>query len=105
MLNKHFVNSVRCLAEKGDCCAHVLNISDDKDPLNIVTIFQLHPSIKVIKQKDFKEVFDFTLLTTEEVLSEFNKFDPTKSTTASEHSELCIKIIQEVDSQTVESLF
>ena len=63
VLNKHFVNSVRCLAEKGGCSAHVLDINDKKDPLeNIVTRFQLHPSIKAIKQKDFKEVIDLTLL-------------------------------------------
>ena len=49
-------------------------MNDEKDLLeNIVTLFQLHPSIKAIKQKDFKEVFDFTLLTTKEVLSEMNK--------------------------------
>ena len=71
-----------CLAEKGGSSAHVLDINDEKDPLeNIVTRFQLHPSITAIKQKDFKEVFDFTLLTTEEVLSEMNKLDQTKSTT------------------------
>ena len=82
MLNTHFVNSVQCLAEKGGCSANVLNINDDKDSLeNIVTRFQLHPSIMAIKQKKFKEVFDFTLLTTEEVLSELNKLVPTKSTT------------------------
>ena len=71
VLNKHFVNSVRCLAEKGGCSAHVLDINDEKDPLeNIFTRFQLHPSKTAIKQKDFKEVFDITLLTTEAVLSE-----------------------------------
>ena len=68
--------------KKGGCSAHVLNINDDKDPLeNIVTRFQFHPSIMAISQNNFKEVFDFTLLTTEEVLSELNNLDPTKSTT------------------------
>ena len=44
---------MRCLAEKGGCSAHALNINDDKDPLeNIVTGFQLHPSIMAIKLKN-----------------------------------------------------
>ena len=30
ILNKHFVNSVRCLAEKSGCSAHVLDINDKK---------------------------------------------------------------------------
>ena len=46
ILNKHFVNSVRCLAEKGGCSAQVLDINDKKDALeNIITRFQHHPSI------------------------------------------------------------
>ena len=88
---------------KGGCSAHVLNINDDEDPLeNIVTRFQLHPSIKAIKQKDFKEVFDFTLLTTKEVLSELNKLDPTKSTTGisisllKDNSEICAPILTNI---------
>ena len=43
-LNKHFVNSVRCLAEKGGCSAQVLDINDKKDPLdNILTRFSTPP--------------------------------------------------------------
>ena len=41
VLNKHFVNSVRCLAEKGGCSEHVHDDNDEKDLLdNIVTRFQ-----------------------------------------------------------------
>ena len=62
----------------------------------------LHPSIKAIKQKDFIEVFDFTLLTTEEILSELNKLDPTKSTTGisisllKDNSEICAPILTNI---------
>ena len=89
--------------KKGGCSAHVLNINDDKDPLeNIVTRFQFHPSIMAISQNNFKEVFDFTLLTTEEVLSELNKLDPTKSTTGisisllKDNSEICAPILTNI---------
>ena len=81
MLNKHFVNSVRCLAAKGGWSAHILDINDEQDPLdNIVTRFQLRPSTIAIKEKNLKEIFEFTLLTTEEVLPEMNKLDHTEST-------------------------
>ena len=85
---------MRSLAEKGGCSWHVLNINDDKDRLeNIVTHPQLHKSIIAIKQKNFKEVFDFTLLTTKEVLSEMNKLDQHKSKTGISISLLNIRII------------
>ena len=80
VINKHFVNSVRCLAEKGGCSEQVLDIKEKKDPLdNTLTRFHHHSSITAIKQKGFTEEFDFTLFAT--VSSEINKLDPTKSTT------------------------
>ena len=103
VLNKHFVSSVRCLAEKGGCSAHVLDINDEKDTLdNIFTRFKLHPSIIAIKEKSFKEIFDFTLLTTDEVLSEINKLDHTKSTTGisisllKDNSDICAPILTNI---------
>ena len=58
VLNKHFVNSVRYLAERGGCIAHVLDINDEKDPLeNIVNQFQLYLSITAIEQKNSKKYF------------------------------------------------
>ena len=80
--NKHFVNSVGCLAEKSRCSAHILYMNEEQDTVdNIITLFQLHPSIIAIKEKSFKEIFDFTLLTSVKVLLEMNKLDLTKSTT------------------------
>ena len=71
-----------CLAEKGCCSAHVLDINDEKLFLeNIVTRFQHHPSMIAIKQKNFKEAFDFTLFTTKEALMRISKLEQTKSTT------------------------
>ena len=103
VLNKHFVSSVRCLAEKGGCSAHVLDINNEKDTLdNIFTRFKLHPSIIAIKEKSFKEIFDFTLLTTDEVLSEINKLDHTKSTTGisisllKDNSDICAPILTNI---------
>ena len=47
--NKHFVNSVRCLAEKGGCSAHLLDINDKKDALaNIIARFKHQRSILAI---------------------------------------------------------
>ena len=103
VLNKHFINSVRCLAEKGGCSAQVLEINEKKDPLeNILTRFQHHPSITAIKQKGFTEAFDFTLFATDDVLSEINKLDPTKSTTGisirllKENSDICAPILTSI---------
>ena len=103
VLNKHFINSVRCLAEKGGCSAQVLEINEKKDPLeNILTRFQHHPSITAIKQKGFTEEFDFTLFATDDVLSEINKLDPTKSTTGvsirllKENSDICAPILTSI---------
>ena len=103
VLNKHFINSVRCLAEKGGCSAQVLEINEKKDPLeNILTRFQHHPSITAIKQKGFTEAFDFTLFATDDVLSEINKLDPTKSTTGvsirllKENSAICAPILTSI---------
>ena len=103
VLNKHFVSSVRCLAEKGGCSAHVLDINDEKDTLdNIFTRFKLHPSIIAIKEKSFKEIFDLTLLTTDEFLSEINKLDHTKSTTGisisllKDNSDICAPILTNI---------
>ena len=68
------VNSKQYLTEECGCSVPVLHINNEKDPLeNFVTRFQLHPSIMTIKQKIFIEVFDFTLLTTKEVLTEMSK--------------------------------
>ena len=76
------MNSVRCLAERGGRSAHVLEMIDEKDPLdNIITRFKLHPSIVDIKNKGFSDKFDFTLLSTDDVLSELKKLDHKKSTT------------------------
>ena len=61
VLNEHFINSVRCLAEKRGCSAHVLEMNDEKDPVdNIITRFKYHPSITDINSKEFSEKFDFT---------------------------------------------
>ena len=77
----------------------LLDVNDEIDPLeNVVFFFQLHISIKTIKQKHFKEVFDFTLLKTEEVLTEISKLNYTKSTTGisislfKDNSEICTPI-------------
>ena len=81
VLNKHFVNSVRCLAEKGGCSAHLLDINDKKDALdNIIERFKHHPSITAIKQKGFTETFDFTKFSVDDVSAELKKLDHTKST-------------------------
>ena len=91
VLNEHFVNSVRCLAEKGGCSAHVLEMNDEKDPIdNIITRFKYHPSITDINSKGFSEKFDFTLFSTDDVLSELNKLDHMKSTT-----EIKVKLLKE----------
>ena len=56
VLNKHFVNIVLCLTEKGGCSAHVFDINDKQDPLNnIVTRFQLNLSIIAIEKKVLKK--------------------------------------------------
>ena len=41
VLNKHFIDSVRCLANKGGCSTHLLDINDKEDTLeNIITKFR-----------------------------------------------------------------
>ena len=51
ILNKHFVNIVRYLADKGGFISHILNVNDAEDPLdNIIKRFQHHASINAIKQ-------------------------------------------------------
>ena len=76
VLNERFINSVRCLAEKGGCSMHILEMNDEKNPLdNIITRSKLHPRIVDIKSKVFSEKIDFTLLSTEDLVSELNKLD------------------------------
>ena len=103
VLNEHFVNSVRCLAEKGGCSAHVLEMNDEKDPIdNIITRFKYHPSITDINSKGFSEKFDFTLFSTDDVLSELNKLDHMKSTTGinvkllKENADICAPILTRI---------
>ena len=73
VLNKHFINSVRCLAEKGGCSAHFLEISSKEDPLdNIITCFQYHLSLIVIGHHRADERFNFSLFTTDVVSSEIS---------------------------------
>ena len=100
VLNKHFVNSVRCLAEKGGCSAHLLDINDKKDALdNIIERFKHHPSIAAIKQKGLTETFDFTKFSIDDVSVELNKLDPTKSATGvnakllKDKSDICAPIV------------
>ena len=92
-----------CLAEKGDCSAHVLEMNGEKDPLdNIITRFKLHPSIVDVKSKGFSEKFDFTLLSTEDVLSELNKLAHRKSTIGvnvkllKENADICTLILTRI---------
>ena len=41
VLNEHFIKFVRCLAEKGCCSVHVLELNDEKNPIdNIITCFK-----------------------------------------------------------------
>ena len=102
ILNKHYVSSVRC-AEKGGCSAHVLDINDKKDALeNIITRFQNHPSIVAIEQRRTPDTFDFTKFSVDDVSSELNKLDHTKSTTGvnikllKENSETCAPILTNI---------
>jgi len=82
VLKKHSKNSVRCLAEKGGCSAHILEINSKEDPLdNIITRFKRHPSIIAIEQNRSDEIFYFTLFITDVFSSEIKKLDPAKSTT------------------------
>ena len=80
--NKHFTNSVRTLADKGGCSAHVLDINNLKDPVeNIIQRFQYHPSISAIKEKICGSIFHFNTFTTEDFVKEINQLDPKKSST------------------------
>ena len=82
---------MRCLAEKGGCSTHVLEINDKKDALkNIITRFQHHSSIVAIEQRRTPDTFDFTKFTIDDVSSEMNRLDHTKSTTG-----VNIKLIKE----------
>ena len=57
-------------------------MNDEKDPIdNIITRFKYHPSITDINSKGFSEKIDFTLFSTDDVLSELNELDHIKSTT------------------------
>ena len=59
--NKHFVNSVPCLAEKRGCSADILNMNDKKDTLaNIIICFQHYPRTISIEQRRTPQTFDFT---------------------------------------------
>ena len=74
VLNKHFINSVRCLAEKGGCNAHILEINSKEDPLdNIIARFKHSPSMILIGQNRSDEIFDFALFTTDVVSSDIKK--------------------------------
>ena len=70
------------LAEKDGCSAHALDINDKKDAFkNIITRSRHHPSIVAIEQRRHPETFNFTKFSVDDVSSELNKLDLTKSTT------------------------
>ena len=82
ILNKHFTNSVRTLADKGGCSAHVLDYNSLDDPLeNIIQQFQYHSSISAIKEQTSGSMFNFNTVTTEDFVSDINKLDSKKSST------------------------
>ena len=82
VLNKDFINSARCLAEKGGCSVHVLEINSKEDPLeNIIIRFQRHPTTIAICLIRSDEIFYFTLFITNVVAPEIGKLDPAESTT------------------------
>ena len=94
---------MRCLAEKGGCSAHLLDINDKKDALdNIIERFKHHPSITAIKQKGFTETFDFTKFSVDDVSAELEKLDHTKSTTGvnikllKDNSDICAPILTNI---------
>ena len=78
-------------------------MNDEKDPIdNIITRFKYHPSITDINSKGFSEKFDFTLFSTDDVLSELNKLDHMKSTTGinvkllKENADICAPILTRI---------
>ena len=82
VLNKHFINSVRSLAETGGCSEMVLNHNSMEDPIeNVVHRFKNHPSITAINRKQFENSFEFSFVDSEVVMTEINKLDPNKTTT------------------------
>ena len=103
ILNKHFVNSVRCLADKGGCSSHVLDVNDAKDPLdNIIKRFQHHPSINAIKENVSGPSFNFRPISVDEVSKEICKLNDKKSTTGinvrllKENVDVCAKPITDI---------
>ena len=81
-LNKHFIDSVRCLSHSGGCDQHILNLNCLEDPLkNVICRFRYHPSIIAIKNNNSDDAFNFATLTENEVSDEIKKLDPTKAST------------------------
>ena len=82
VLNKHFVDSVRSLAETGGCSQQVLDYNLLDDPIeNIICRFKNHPSIIAINSKKFERAFEFQPIDTEKITEEIKKLDANKTAT------------------------
>ena len=103
ILNKHFTDAVRSLAEAGGCSELVLDHNSLEDPLeNIIHRFKDHPSILAINKKKFENIFEFHYVDQEEVTTEIKKLDPKKTTTGisiamlQENVDICAPILTEI---------
>ena len=103
ILNKHFIDSVRSLAEAGGCSQLVLDYNSLKDPIeNIIHRFKHHPSITKINDKKFHNTFEFNIVDSKEVAFEINKLDPKKTTTGisisllKDNVDICAPILTEI---------
>ena len=74
-----------------------------EDPVqNITHRFKNHPSITSINRKQFEHLFEFSLVTTEEIIKEIKKLDSKKSTTGiniailKDNVDICAPILTEI---------
>ena len=102
-MNKHFLNSVRCLADKGGGSSHVWDVHDTKDPSdNIIKRFQHPQSINAIKENISGPSFNFRPISKNVVSKEICKLNVKKSTTGTnvrslkENVDICAKPIADI---------
>ena len=110
ILNKHFIDSVRSLAEAGGCSQLVLDYNSLKDLIeNIIHRFKHHPSITTINDKKFHNTFEFNIVDSEEVAFEINKLDPKKTTTwisislLKDNVDICAPILTEIFNDSIKN--
>ena len=103
IMNKHFSDAVRKLAEAGGCSQLVLDYNSLEDPLeNIIHRFKHHPSIIAINEKNFDNDFEFHFVDIDEVTSEIKNLDPKKTTTGistamlQENVDICAPILTDI---------